>query len=64
MDQHQTNLTGHLGKLELIATQRVSANGDLYKIIDFLNKNLKNHKLMFGLTKKEDTMVISIYEVE
>ncbi|WP_206810571.1 YpmA family protein [Paradesulfitobacterium ferrireducens] len=52
------------GKLELIATQKVSANAELYKIIDFLNKNLKQHHLMFGLTKKEDTMTISIYEVE
>lgn len=52
------------GKLELIATQRVNANSEMYKIIDFLNKNLKEHKVMFGLAKKDDTMVISIYEVE
>lgn len=54
----------HQGKLELIAIQRFSVNGELYKVIDFLNKNLKEYKLMFGLTKKEDTMVISVYEVE
>lgn len=52
------------GKLELIATQKVSSNAELYKIIDFLNKNLKQHRLMFGLTKKENIMTISIYEVE
>lgn len=52
------------GKLELIATQKVQASPDLYKIVDFLNKNLKNHGLLFGLTKKEDTMTISVYEVE
>jgi len=52
------------GRLELVATQRVSANAEMYKVIDFLNKNLKGHKVMFGLTKKDDTMVISIYEVE
>lgn len=52
------------GKLELVAVQRVQANAELYKVIDFLNKNLKGHHLMFGLTKKEDTMTISIYEVE
>ncbi|AET68835.1 hypothetical protein Desor_3337 [Desulfosporosinus orientis DSM 765] len=52
------------GKIELIASQRVSINGELYKVVDFLNKNLKEYRLMFGLTKKEDKMVISVYEVE
>lgn len=52
------------GKLELIATQRLNANSEMYKVVDFLNKNLKNYHLMFGLTKKDESMVISIYEVE
>ena len=52
------------GKLELIAIQKVQANPEMYKIVDFLNKNLKGHHLMFGLTKKEESMTISIYEVE
>jgi len=52
------------GKIELIASQRVGVNGELYKVIDFLNKNLKEYRLMFGLKKKEDKMVISVYEVE
>lgn len=52
------------GKLELLATQKVKANPELYKIVDFLNKNLKGYNLMFGLTKKEETMTISVYEVE
>lgn len=58
MDEHQ------VGKLELIATQKVHANAELYKIIDFLNKNLKGYQLMFGLTKKDDQMIVSVYEVE
>ena len=64
MDDQQTNPSGQLGKIELIATKRVGANGELYKVVDFLNKNLKDYRLMFGLTKKEDNMVISIYEVD
>lgn len=52
------------GKIELIASQRVGVNGELYKVVDFLNKNLKGHRLMFGLRKKEDQMIISVYEVE
>lgn len=50
-------------KLELIAVKNFPASPDLYKVVDFLNKSLKQQKLMFGLTKKEDTMTISIYEV-
>lgn len=64
MDDQQMNSISRLGKIELIATQRVGINGELYKVVDFLNKNLKEHRLMFGLTKKEDKMVISVYEVE
>lgn len=52
------------GKIELIASQRVGVNGELYKVVDFLNKNLKDYRLMFGLSKKEDKMIISVYEVE
>ena len=52
------------GKIELLATQTVGWNGELYKVVDFLNKNLKSYKLMFGLSKKEDSMVITVYEVE
>lgn len=64
MDDQQTNLSDRRGKLELIATQRIGVNGELYKVVDFLNKNLKDYRLMFGLTKKGDVMVISVYEVE
>lgn len=56
--EHQT------GKMELIATQKVQVTSEMYKVVDFLNKNLKGYKLMFGLTKKDETMTISIYEVE
>ncbi len=64
MDDQPTNPSDRQGKLELIATQRIGINGELYKVVDFLNKNLKDYRLMFGLTKREDKMVISIYEVE
>ncbi|HHX50104.1 MAG TPA: DUF4264 family protein, partial [Clostridia bacterium] len=39
-------------------------NQELYILVDFLNKCLKSHNLMFGLTKDRasDTMTISIYE--
>lgn len=52
------------GKLELIAHKSFPAYEDMYKVVDFLNKNLKDKKIMFGLTEndKDNTMTISIYE--
>ncbi len=55
--------TGQEGKLELIAIKSFPTDEQLYKVIDFLNKSLKEHKLMFGLTKAGETMTVSIYEV-
>ncbi|MDD3853128.1 MAG: YpmA family protein [Syntrophomonadaceae bacterium] len=52
------------GKLELIAFKTFSANNELVYIIDFLNKNLKQKNIMFGLTKdkEKEEMTINIYE--
>lgn len=52
-------------KLELIATKRFKSYEEMYKVVDFLNKNLKHKRVMFGLTKdtKDNSMCISIYEV-
>lgn len=53
------------GKLELIAFKSFPYNRDLVYVIDFLNKSLKQKKIMFGLTKdkEKDEMVINIYEI-
>lgn len=49
-------------KLELIAVKKFKAYDDMYKVVDFLNKNLKDKQVIFGLTKKDEGMTISIYE--
>ncbi|NLD50315.1 MAG: YpmA family protein [Clostridiaceae bacterium] len=49
-------------KLELKATIEVESNIELYRIVDFLNKNLKEKNLIFGLSKKDRKMTVSIYE--
>jgi len=53
------------GKLELIAFKSFPSYGEMYQVVDFLNKSLKDKKLMFGLTKDREsqTMTITIYEV-
>lgn len=52
------------GKLELIAFKSFNKSDELVYVIDFLNKNLKDKKIMFGLTKdkEHDKMTINIYE--
>ncbi|RCX19962.1 uncharacterized protein DUF4264 [Anaerobacterium chartisolvens] len=49
-------------KLELRATLEINANLEIYRIVDFLNKNLKDRDVIFGLSKKGEKMVVSIYE--
>ena len=53
------------GKLELIAAKNFKTYDEMYKVVDFLNKILKDKKVIFGLTKdrNSDTMTISIYEI-
>ncbi len=52
------------GKLELIAFKSFASNPELIYVIDFLNKSLKEKKIMFGLVKNKEKneMVINIYE--
>lgn len=52
------------GKLELIAVKSFKSYDEMYKVVDFLNKTLKDKRVIFGLTKdtEKGTMTISIYE--
>ena len=54
------------GKLELIASHYFEIHEDLIYMVDFLNKNLKNRKIMFGISKdkEKEKMLVSIYEFE
>jgi hypothetical protein len=51
-------------ELNLIGVKEFEENEDMYKIVDFLNKNLKEEGYIFGLTKKENKNTISIYKTE
>ncbi|WP_088102175.1 YpmA family protein [Halalkalibacter urbisdiaboli] len=51
-------------KVEVLSTVRVNKASDLYKIVDSLNRTLKEQDLMFGLAldqKNEEKMVFTIY---
>lgn len=56
-------LSNH-NELSLIAQKEFSKYEDMYKVVDFLNKNLKGKGLIFGLTRKEDMNIISIYRTD
>lgn len=51
------------GTLQLIARKTFRANDELVKVVDFLNKTLKDRKVLLGVTKDRDRqeMTISIY---
>ncbi len=51
------------GKLRLIAAKEVDYYEELYVIVDFLNKSLKEKDLVFGLTRVgDDKAIIKIYK--
>jgi hypothetical protein len=49
-------------ELQLIAVKEFDEYNDMYKVVDFLNKNLKSTGLIFGLTLRDGKNVITIYD--
>lgn len=51
-------------KIEVLSTVTVENNGDLYKLVDTLNRTLKRENLMFGLAldaEDQSKAVFTIY---
>ncbi len=51
-------------KLQLIATKEFKEYEGMYKLVDFLNKNLSGLDLIFGMCEKDGKHMISIYKEE
>ncbi|WP_077309031.1 YpmA family protein [Terribacillus halophilus] len=52
-------------KMETLSTVRVQYSSDLYKLVDSLNRTLKEKDLMFGLALDEedhDKAIFTIYQ--
>ncbi|HYE83817.1 MAG TPA: DUF4264 family protein [Clostridia bacterium] len=49
-------------ELKLIAVKEFDEGGELYNVVDFLNKSLKDKNLIFGIKKAGDKRIITIYE--
>lgn len=51
-------------KVQVLSTVKIKNSPDLYKIVDSLNRTLKEEDLMFGLsldTNDHDTAIFKIY---
>ncbi|HEU5138906.1 MAG TPA: DUF4264 family protein [Bacillales bacterium] len=52
------------GNMEVLTNVRVKKTDDLYKIVNTLNKTLKEENLVFGLKldeKEASTMIFTVY---
>jgi len=49
-------------QLKILGQKEFDKDAELYKVIDFLNKSLKQKGLIFGVTRKNSKMTVSIYE--
>ncbi|WP_083511459.1 YpmA family protein [Alicyclobacillus acidiphilus] len=54
------------GKLNVLATHQCQKTDDLYLLVDFLNRNLKDKDIIFGLSKSDepDKMQITLYRTD
>ncbi len=50
------------GKMNIKAIKEFEKEVELYQIVDFLNKSLKDKNLIFGIRKNGDKSTITIYE--
>lgn len=50
-------------KIEVLATVRIQNSPDLYKIVDSLNRTLKERDVMFGLALDEEDQEMAIFTI-
>ncbi|MCL6444251.1 MAG: YpmA family protein [Alicyclobacillus sp.] len=51
-------------KMQIIGTHVCTATDDLYLLVDFLNRNLRDKDVIFGLSKVQDMpgkMLLTLY---
>lgn len=50
-------------KIQVLSTVKVQHSGDLYKIVDSLNRTLKDQDLMFGLALDDENQQTAIFTI-
>ena len=50
-------------KMQVLGTHIMTQTDNLYQLVDFLNRNLKDKNVIFGLSKdrEEGKMVLTLY---
>ncbi len=48
--------------LRVLASKRIAAHPELYKIIDMCNRTLRDYGFIFGLSKEGEEMTVTIYQ--
>jgi hypothetical protein len=50
--------------LKVIATQGFRLEGEVHKLVTFLNQALKERGLTFGLSKREEELQLTVYQTD
>lgn len=50
-------------EIHLLGQETLQLEGDYHRLVTFLNQCLKDRDLIFGLTKRDESLVLRIYEV-
>lgn len=48
--------------LTILASKEFEHYDDMYKVVDYLNKNLGDTNLIFGLSEENNNHIITIYK--
>ncbi len=51
-------------EMEVLASMEIREFNQVYKIVDFLNKNLSDLKVVFGIKERDKKYIITIYKEE
>jgi len=50
--------------LTVIGAQTLNLQGDVHKLVTFLNQTLKDRGLCFGISKREQGMQLTVYDTK
>ncbi len=53
---------GHPDKLKTLASLSINEFDELYRLVDLLNRTVKDRGLLFGLAKGKEGITFTIYE--
>ncbi|HLS91816.1 MAG TPA: DUF4264 family protein [Limnochordia bacterium] len=57
-------MTSEKTGLKVIATQGFRLEGEVHKLVTFLNQALKERGLTFGLSKREEELQLTVYQTD